>query len=140
MINHIDLARAFVTGTHRVAKCGEMRFDGSKAYSYDVLIARKHNGVMLINNMPYSTSTSAHRGKIRRQAEAAGMTIIEVPNLHFEHEQNLQYFRGLRRELQRRLERATKPKPIHESIAAVERDERLYLTVFPNALSGKEAA
>lgn len=138
MPNHNDLAKDFIKGTHLVGKCGEMRFEGSKAYSYEVMIARKHKGVLLINNMPYSTSTSAHRGKIRNAAMAAHMQILEVPNLYGEHSVNLQHFDGVRRELERRMTRARLRKPIQKSLDHLDKTERLYRGLF--MLDVKEAA
>ena len=140
MPNFQEYAAEFVSSSHFIGKIGPLRFEGSKAYSYEVLIARKVNGVMLLNNMAYSTSTSAHRGKIRRWAEAAGMQIIEAPNLYDEHGVNLQHFDAVEKDLRRRLMRATRPKPIEDAIKQIQRTRRLYLTVFPSAAPAEEAA
>ncbi|WLR90912.1 hypothetical protein [Shinella zoogloeoides] len=138
MANHNDLAKNFVEGTYPAEHVGAMRYEKDKAFSYDVLIARKAKGVLLINNMPYSTSTAAHRGKIRNAAKDVGMPIIEVPNLYFEHEVNLQHFSGVRRELEHRKTRARLVKPIQDSLDHLDKTEQLYRGLF--MLDAKEAA
>jgi len=137
--NHNDLAKAFIAGVKPKGACGAFTFDGDFAYSYSATIARKVAGVLLVNCMGFSTSTSAHRGKIRAAAKEAGLRIIEVPNLYLEHDDNLRHFRSVRRELERRLPRARMRFEVEDKIEHIGEEERAYRDLFLPAES-KEAA
>ncbi len=69
-----EVIEAFARGaTSGVAsKCkyypqGRLRIEGNKLYNYNTVIAYWFNGIMLINGTKYSTTTSKHQNRLKRQ-------------------------------------------------------------------------
>ena len=57
----------------RASKCknypqGRLRIEGDKLYNYDTVIAYWFNGIMLINGTKYSSTTSKHQSRLKRQS------------------------------------------------------------------------
>ena len=46
---------------------GRLRIEGDKLYNYDTVIAYWFNGIMLINGTKYSSTTSKHQNRLKRQ-------------------------------------------------------------------------
>ncbi|OWZ90425.1 hypothetical protein B9J07_27960 [Sinorhizobium sp. LM21] len=144
-MTHMDLAEAYIHSTGGSYTAGSLSYTDNWAHSWNIAIARKvkvgRQTVLLINSMPYSVSTSAHRGSIRRAAKAAGLRTFEVPNLHIDqsHELNLRVYRARIADLENRRRTAHKPAKYDQLIQELQREMSDYIDLFePEQL--KEAA
>jgi len=70
-----EVIEAFARGamSGRASKCknypqGRLRIEGDKLYNYDTVIAYWFNGIMLINGTKYSSTTSKHQNRLKRQS------------------------------------------------------------------------
>lgn len=69
-----EVIEAFARGMQSggASKCksypqGRLRIEGNKLYNYNTVIAYWFNGIMLINGTKYSTTTSKHQNRLKRQ-------------------------------------------------------------------------
>lgn len=69
-----EVIEAFARGemSGAASKCkyypqGRLRIEGNKLYNYNTVIAYWFNGIMLINGTKYSTTTSKHQNRLKRQ-------------------------------------------------------------------------
>lgn len=69
-----EVIEAFASGATSggASKCkeypqGRLRIEGNKLYNYDTVIAYWFNGIMLINGTKYSSTTSKHQNRLKRQ-------------------------------------------------------------------------
>jgi len=69
-----EVIEAFASGatSGAASKCkyypqGRLRIEGDKLYNYDTVIAYWFNGIMLINGTRYSSTTSKHQNRLKRQ-------------------------------------------------------------------------
>jgi hypothetical protein len=69
-----EVIEAFARGatSSAASKCkyypqGRLRIEGNKLYNYNTVIAYWFNGIMLINGTKYSTTTSKHQNRLKRQ-------------------------------------------------------------------------
>ena len=54
---------------------GQLHTDGRRLYSYQLLIASRHDGAVVIEVPFTSSTTSKHIGLAMKMAEAAGMSV-----------------------------------------------------------------
>lgn len=132
----MDLAEGYVHSTGGSYIAGSFSFTDNWAHSWGVAIARKvkvgRQTVLLINSMKYSVSTSAHRGSIRRAAQAAGLRMFEVPNLHIDHdhEANLRFYLARITDLKARRVSALKPAKYDQLIQELQQEMSDYIDLF----------
>ena len=69
-----EVIEAFARGatSGAASKCkyypqGRLRIEGNKLYNYNTVIAYWFNGIILINGTKYSTTTSKHQNRLKRQ-------------------------------------------------------------------------